>query len=299
MDGTVCRIRRAENREEKGVTALRQERKQRFGSDCVIWSMRRHYPAYTGREKWLVVSDLCEEELEQRYPELATVYAPYIRITREQACAILRSEREEKRSGKRRVRHDPWTDDGASAGARRLRKEAVQQAHRRQREKEEAEDLREAVAQLPPVMKKRIEMYYFEGYGMQEIADMEGVHPVTVYKAVTRAQEKLRGILEEMRTDPQQRQFLRDRIQKEVDRVIPIRAMHRGVRSEREQAVRLNLCTVCRRMILEEGTCRLRRMDPYDRPKERCDVCGTRAGCMHLVTRHAYNNMQNREKAGK
>ena len=40
-----------------------------MGNECVILSLEKEYPGYTGTEKWMIITDLTENEFAEQYPE--------------------------------------------------------------------------------------------------------------------------------------------------------------------------------------------------------------------------------------
>ena len=39
-------------------------------NEYVILNLEKEYPGYTGTEKWMIITDLIEEEFASRYPEI-------------------------------------------------------------------------------------------------------------------------------------------------------------------------------------------------------------------------------------
>lgn len=59
-------------------------------------------------------------------------------------------------------------------------------------EKLQNEELYKAINILSETQKRRVKLYYFDNYTLQEIADMEGCSPKNIYKSIEQAKEKLR-----------------------------------------------------------------------------------------------------------
>lgn len=62
-------------------------------------------------------------------------------------------------------------------------------------ERLEQERLRQAIATLPEIQRRRIVLYYFGGFSYEEIASFEKCSVHSVYVAVERAKEKLKKFL--------------------------------------------------------------------------------------------------------
>ena len=48
-----------------------------FANDCKLINLRYEYHGYTGTEKWAIVTELAEEELWVKYPDVIRRYTPY------------------------------------------------------------------------------------------------------------------------------------------------------------------------------------------------------------------------------
>lgn len=62
-------------------------------------------------------------------------------------------------------------------------------------ERLEQERLRQAIAMLPDVQKRRLILYYFDGLTYQEIAQREGCRYQVVQRSIWRAEEKIKKYL--------------------------------------------------------------------------------------------------------
>ena len=62
--------------------------------------------------------------------------------------------------------------------------------------KMEYESLHEAVEHLPETLRKRVILFYFEGFTYEQISVMEGCSNQAVQKSVRQALEKLKAYLE-------------------------------------------------------------------------------------------------------
>ncbi len=63
----------------------------------------------------------------------------------------------------------------------------------------ENKDLYKAISKLPPIQQKRLQMYYFGGLKLREIADYENCSHQAVHKSIKRALIKLQVILSKIR----------------------------------------------------------------------------------------------------
>ena len=79
-----------------------------FANDCKLINLRYEYHGYTGTEKWAIVTELAEEELWVKYPDVIRRYTPFILLSMAQGevngVSELRSKREnEKASFRTRI----------------------------------------------------------------------------------------------------------------------------------------------------------------------------------------------------
>lgn len=54
------------------------------------------------------------------------------------------------------------------------------------------EKLHKAIGKLPEVQRRRLMLYYFDGYTYQQIAEMEGCKHPAIVKSVAAAEKKLK-----------------------------------------------------------------------------------------------------------
>lgn len=55
---------------------------EQFNKDCKVISTNSEYPSYTGIEKWIIITDLTEEELNSKYSEQVNPLRPFIILSR-------------------------------------------------------------------------------------------------------------------------------------------------------------------------------------------------------------------------
>lgn len=62
-----------------------------FANDCKLINLRYEYHGYTGTEKWAIVTELAEEELWVKYPDVIRRYTPFILLSMAQRRLPFRS----------------------------------------------------------------------------------------------------------------------------------------------------------------------------------------------------------------
>ena len=75
-----------------------------FANDCKLINLRYEYHGYTGTEKWAIVTELAEEELWVKYPDVIRRYTPFILLSMVQGEVIDESYRNNDKYEKRAKR---------------------------------------------------------------------------------------------------------------------------------------------------------------------------------------------------
>ena len=65
-----------------------EEQEVLFAKDCKLINLRYEYRGYTGTEKWAIVTELAEEELWVKYPDVIRRYTPFILLSMAQGEVI-------------------------------------------------------------------------------------------------------------------------------------------------------------------------------------------------------------------
>ena len=74
-----------------------------FANDCKLINLRYEYHGYTGTEKWAIVTELAEEELWVKYPDVIRRYTPFILLSMAQGEVITEYQNYEARERMRRL----------------------------------------------------------------------------------------------------------------------------------------------------------------------------------------------------
>ena len=77
-----------------------------FANDCKLINLRYEYHGYTGTEKWAIVTELAEEELWVKYPDVIRRYTPFILLSMAQGEVITEYQNYEARERMRRLLSD-------------------------------------------------------------------------------------------------------------------------------------------------------------------------------------------------
>ena len=159
-----------------------------FANDCKLINLRYEYHGYTGTEKWAIVTELAEEELWVKYPDVIRRYTPFILLSMAQGEVIDESYRNndkyEKRA-KRTIDVYGYEDDISEQFHRELITPFVDPFEQAEEERieEEKEQLRQleiakvrkVLEMLKPVQRERLIKAILLGMSSRKIAKEEGV----------------------------------------------------------------------------------------------------------------------------
>ena len=167
-----------------------------FDQICKVIKIQEEYPHYTGSEKWLIMSDLSEEEMILRFPEKMELYFPYLILTNEMGEVIKtfqRNERKHQRRAERRAdafgygdgmtevnHHETWNKSGEMVFFEQIGL------------KERTEELTKALQLLTKVQRERILMYYCMKMTESDIAIAVNAGRTSVQESIITGMKKLR-----------------------------------------------------------------------------------------------------------
>ena len=148
--------------------------------DYVILNIEKEYPGYTGTEKWLIITDLTEEQFAESYPEQYPCWKEAVIMSTTMGVEIARYRCNERKHN--------W---------RSQMKETAIELEDLFIEDEKASDeisnlwLREALDTLTPQQRARVTEHYILGLSENAIARYEGTNQSTVHRSIKKAIRKL------------------------------------------------------------------------------------------------------------
>lgn len=178
----------------KKLTLTEQE--QLFAKDCRLINLRYEYRGYTGTEKWAVVTELTEEELWEKYPDIIRRYLPFIRLSMAQGEVITDYQNHEAKVRMRKLRYGHMydiNDDFEEHHPETVSEEDIIEEIIR---KEEAENVQNAIHLLTETQKRRVVKYFFDEMTYREIAAEEGVNVSKIKNSITASLKKLKNYLQ-------------------------------------------------------------------------------------------------------
>lgn len=164
-----------------------------FANDCKLINLRYEYHGYTSTEKWAIVTELAEEELWVKYPDVIRRYTPFILLSMAQGEVITEYQNYEARERMRRLLfgHAFDINDGefeVHHPELAVDTDPIEEIML----KDNIKRLREVLCYLSETQKRRVFKYFFYNKTLEKIADEEGVDFTSVRESVNSAIKKLR-----------------------------------------------------------------------------------------------------------
>ena len=173
-----------------------------FARDCKLMNLKYEYNGYTGTEKWAVVTELTEEELWDKYPDIISRYTPFVLLSMAQGEVIDDANRNEDKYAKRSSRTLDcygYDDEMSSQFHKELAIMFDDPFERAEEERLELEreELRQceirkariALSMLQPLQRERLMKNACCGMSSRAIAKQEGVYYSSVDKSIAAAKK--------------------------------------------------------------------------------------------------------------
>ena len=160
-----------------------------------IVNLGYEYPGMTGGVKWAVITDLSQQELEEKYGAELSGYRPFVIMTSDQGEAFHEYDRNENKHDMRRMRHhDFWGyEEGTTEYCNSVF--STEEPEDAVIERIESELLIKAIDKLPEKQRRRCKLYFLLGMSEEEIAAFEGVSHQKVSVSLNKALVRLRKII--------------------------------------------------------------------------------------------------------
>ena len=160
------------------------------GKEYKVLSTAREYPQFTGREKWIIVSEITEKELIARYKEEIDAYYPWIWISLDQYSVIVDWRRNEVTAYRRSCMEMVSYGVDVSYVEKLRVEELIVPSFEDMCFLDRVGDL-SFLDVLTETERNRLMMYYVDEMTQQEIADLEKVSRSPVRRAIKKAVQKL------------------------------------------------------------------------------------------------------------
>lgn len=165
--------------------------KRSFKQDCKIINLAIEYSGYTGDIPYAVITDLTEDELNQRYGEELSVYRPFVILSRAMGLAIKEQQRNEekykKRTSRGEVDYEAMLYSISVDDEQTIRERETAESETREHV---IEISRKAFMTLTPLQRKYVVRHYLDGLTIEEIAAETGKHVNTIWMTCNRGKNK-------------------------------------------------------------------------------------------------------------
>lgn len=166
-----------------------------FKEECDYFYCEIEYPGWTGTEKYGIITELNEIQLEEKYPAVIALMRPFI---------LLNSSLKEIRNDYRRNEKKHAWRNAATIDYYDINDHDFEEFHpelvcdtfnEEFENKIKNEILHRALTKLTDSQRRRIKAYYFDGKTIEEIAKEENVVVSSVHEGITAGLKKLKKIL--------------------------------------------------------------------------------------------------------
>ena len=171
------------------------EQEELFSTECKLINLKYEYQGYTGTEKWMIVTELTEEELCKKYPDIIHRYTPFILLSMAQGEVITKYQNYEARERMRKLLHGHAFDINDGTFEEHHPELAVETDPVNEiMLKDNIKRLREVLSYLSETQKRRVLKYFFYNKTLEKIADEEGVDFTSVRESINSAIKKMRKL---------------------------------------------------------------------------------------------------------
>ena len=190
-------------------TATQQE--EHCAKNCKLINLKYEYTGYTGQEKWAIITELSEEELQKKYPDIISRYTPFVLLSMAQGVVIEDARRNDDKYEKRAKRTFDvygYEDDMTEQFHKELltffedpfeKAESERLAEEKERlRQEESKKVRLTLNLLKPKQRDRLIKVVLLGMSSRKIAKEEGVNYSVVDKSIAAAKKNFKRIYENL-----------------------------------------------------------------------------------------------------
>lgn len=178
---------------KKEITIVDNALFAEFKKDCKVLSLAKEYPGYVGYEKYMILTDLTKDELNQKYSVLLNNYEPYIIGSSQLYSPIADYEKNEDKFEKRNARNtiSICVDEDADNTFEPLQVgDYLTELSEQQDADEKRRLIHTALGTLTDSQRRRLLMWAIDGMTEEEIAMREGSSQQAISKNLDKARKK-------------------------------------------------------------------------------------------------------------
>lgn len=187
------------------------EQEELFTSECKLINLQYEYTGYMGQERWAIITELSEEDLFTKYPDVVNRYIPFVLMSVAQGEVIYESKRNDDKYDKRNKRTIDaygYEDDISQLFHKELivpyidpieaEENARLDEKRKMQRNIEIAKVRKVLSMLQPIQKQRLLKHIIEGKTVREIAREEGTYHSSVTKSINAAIKNFKKFYENL-----------------------------------------------------------------------------------------------------
>lgn len=179
---------------KKEITIVDNALFAEFKKDCKVLSLAKEYPGYVGYEKYMILTDLTKDELNQKYSVLLNNYKPYMIGSSQLYSPIADYEKNEDKFEKRNARNtiSICVDEDADNTFESLQVgDYLTELSEQQDADEKRRLIHTALGTLTDSQRRRLLMWAIDGMTEEEIAMREGSSQQAISKNLDKARKKI------------------------------------------------------------------------------------------------------------
>lgn len=190
---------------------LLKTQEELFAKDCKLTNLHFEYKGYTGAEKWAIITELTEEELWAKYPDVICRYTPFVHLSMAHGEVIKEFDRNNDKFKKREIRTQDCFgyDDGYTEHfhhelfnyyedpLQRIEREELEYLEEQIRESQIIK-VQKALSLMKPIQRDRLLKESVRGMTSREIAIEEGVNYSSVDKSLKAARKNFKKFYENL-----------------------------------------------------------------------------------------------------
>ena len=168
---------------------------KQFEIECDVISLKYEYPNYEGDVKFIIITELTDDALRNKYKNIVDIYSPYIIVG--PVFWAIRADfiRNQEKYNKRRIRHENLLEFNENAKmfySDLYGKDCLTLLIEKEENQEKSEKLAIAFKGLSNIQKRYVFLKYYKGLTERQIANIENKSKSSVHESLGRALNKLK-----------------------------------------------------------------------------------------------------------
>ena len=157
-----------------------------MGNECVILSLEKEYPGYTGTEKWMIITDLTENEFAEQYPEQYPCWKEAVILTAEMGKEVIRYHNNNRKHEIRNANMVPLQKIESIPQKKVVKDDTIKDP-----------SIKAALGTVTEKQRRRVLGFYQAGLTKKEIAEMEGCSTQAVGQSIDNGIERMKKYMSE------------------------------------------------------------------------------------------------------